>query len=142
MAAPRLTDPDVDRPRGPDTPRPVARRGLLGAALALPALLAGCYVVPIGAPHGRGPGGGRGGGHDDGGAWVQVPPPAPRYEPIPVAPGPGYLWIGGYWSWQVNRHVWIGGRWALPPAGHVWVPHRWDRGRRGWSERPGHWGRR
>jgi hypothetical protein len=32
-------------------------------------------------------------------------------EPVLVAPGPGYIWIGGYWSWTGGRHVWSRGHW-------------------------------
>lgn len=114
------------------------RTGFLAFA-GLPLVLTGCTIVPVGVPRGgrRGPDGPDG---DD--EWIVQAPPPLRAEEIPVAPGPTYLWIGGYWTWRVNRYVWVGGRWALPPAGHVWVPHRWDRSPRGWRARPGHWARR
>ena len=115
------------------------RVGLLAFASGLPLALTGCYIVPVGVPRGgrRGPDGPD--GDDD---WIGQAPPPLRAEEIPVAPGPNYLWIGGFWTWRVSRDVWVGGRWALPPLGHVWVPHRWDRGPRGWRARPGHWARR
>jgi hypothetical protein len=115
------------------------RAGFLAFAGGLPLVLTGCYIVPVGVPRGgrRGPEGPE--GDDD---WIGQAPPPLRAEEIPVAPVPTYLWIGGYWTWRVNRYVWVGGRWALPPRGHVWVPHRWDRGPRGWRARPGHWARR
>lgn len=100
-------------------------------AALLTALLSGCYIVPAGYPRGGYPAG----------EVVDVAPPAPQYEVVPAAPGLGYVWIGGYWNWQLGRHVWVGGRWALPPAGHTWVPHRWERGPRGWSSYPGYWRR-
>lgn len=104
----------------------------LHTALALCLAMAGCVVVPAG------PGGP---GYDDGPA-VEVAPPPARYEAPTPAPGPGYAWIGGYWSWQLGRHVWIGGRWALPPAGRVWIPGQWNQRGRGWHWRQGYWGRR
>ena len=73
---------------------------------------------------------------------VMVAPPPPRVEVITVAPYPGYVWIGGYWGWNLGRHVWIGGRWAMPPAGHAWVPGAWGRHGDGWRYRGGYWGRR
>lgn len=104
------------------------------AALALALTLGGCVIAPLGPRHGAY-------GYDDG-PVVGTEPPPPRYEAAPGAPGPGYVWIGGYWAWQLGRHVWIGGRWALPPAGHLWVPGLWQRHDRGWRWRDGHWRRR
>ncbi|HNT39017.1 MAG TPA: hypothetical protein PKO45_07835 [Rubrivivax sp.] len=102
-------------------------------ALILALTLSGCVIAPLG------PGGY---GHDDG-PVVEAAPPPPRWDPPPPSPGPAYAWIGGYWSWQLGRHVWIGGRWALPPApGRVWVPGQWSRVPRGWRWRDGYWSRR
>ena len=104
---------------------------------ALVLLLGGCVVAPYG---------GYGYGRDpyaaEEGPVVGVAPPPSRYEAVPVAPGPGYVWIGGYWGWNLGRHVWIGGRWAMPPAGHAWVPGAWGRHGDGWRYRGGYWGRR
>ncbi len=58
---------------------------------------------------------------------VNAPPP-PRREVRYAQPGPGYVWIGGYWSWTGGRHVWIAGHWTLPPRGYrTWEEPRWDR---------------
>jgi len=40
-------------------------------------------------------------------------PPPPRYEVIPVAPGPAYVWVGGHWNWRapIHQHVWVPGVW-------------------------------
>lgn len=63
------------------------------------------------------------------------PPPPPAYVagPVGVAPGPGYVWVDGYWNWVDGRYVWVPGRWVLPPHPHaVWVApsieFRWHRG--------------
>ena len=40
-------------------------------------------------------------------------PPPPRYEVIPVAPGPAHVWIAGHWVWRPERHE------------HVWIPGAW-----------------
>ena len=101
------------------------------AALALAAgavALTGCVVAPVG-PYYNEP-------------VVAVAPPPPQPEYIGVAPYPGYVWLGGYWGWQTNRHVWIGGHWEAPRPGYRWSPHRWDQGPRGWREAPGRWERR
>lgn len=69
---------------------------------------------------------------------AQAPPPPPA-QTIVVAPGPGYVWIGGEWIWN-GGWVWRAGYWAYPPyARAVWVPAYWHRGPRGWYCRPGHW---
>ena len=45
----------------------------------------------------------------------QAPPPQ-QVEVVPVAPGPEYVWMPGYWSVGVGGGwVWIGGRYAIPP---------------------------
>ena len=77
-----------------------------------------------------------------GGVYVQTAPPAPIYEPMPAAPGPGYYWVPGYWSWNGYRYVWVHGRYTYPPyGGAVWHPGHWVQGPNGWYWRPGHWGR-
>lgn len=56
---------------------------------------------------------------------VTEAPPAPLVEAVPVAPGPGFIWIGGCWVWR-SHWVWERGHWARPPHhGAVWVPHRY-----------------
>lgn len=109
----------------------LSRRFQWVPAALLATLLSGCYVMPVGYP--------RGGYAPAPGEMIDAAPPPAQYEVAPVAPALGYVWIGGYWNWQLGRHVWVGGRWALPPAGHYWVPHRWERGSRGWSAHPGYW---
>ena len=74
------------------------------------------------------------------GIRVEVGPPAPPYEPIPVAPSPRHQWIAGYWSWHDGRQVWVAGHWATPPAyGYVWEPARWDQVNGAWMFYDGHW---
>ena len=56
---------------------------------------------------------------------VQSAPPAPIVEVVPVAPGPAYAWVPGYWSWN-GRWVWVRGNWGFRPRPHaVWVSGRW-----------------
>ncbi len=50
-----------------------------------------------------------------GGIYVQVGPPAPIYETVPVSPGPAYYWVPGYWTWNGYRYVWTHGRYAYRP---------------------------
>lgn len=71
---------------------------------------------------------------------VPAPPPPYAVGTVGVAPGPGYVWIDGFWNLSGNRWVWVNGRWAVPPHPHaVWVADRWERHGNGWRYRRGHW---
>lgn len=58
------------------------------------------------------------------------PPPAPRVVRVrPVAPGPGYFWVDGYWYPDGGRYHWHEGYWTRPPyAGAHWVGPRHEGG--------------
>jgi WXXGXW repeat (2 copies) len=72
--------------------------------------------------------------------YVRVGPPAPVVERRIVAPGPGYVWVPGYYMWNGAAYVLAPGRWARPPrARAVWVPAHWQRDRHGWFIIEGHW---
>jgi len=72
--------------------------------------------------------------------YVHVGPPAPQHEVVVARPGPAYVWVPGYQSWNGRAYVWVAGRWMMPPAGlHAWVPGRWVSSPRGWYWIPGHW---
>lgn len=108
-------------------------------ALALVSSLAGCYIVPARPyypaqpyPGQQGPVGGE----------IYSAPPAPQQEVYGPPPSPGYIWIGGFWNWNLGRHIWIGGHWSAPRPGHYWEPHRWERHGQGWRMNEGHWARR
>ena len=67
-----------------------------------------------------------------------APPPAP-VETVLIAPGPGYVWIGGEWIWN-GRWIWVAGHWRVPPYPHsVWIHGSWTSGPRGYHREPGHW---
>ena len=102
------------------------RRALIAAPL-LALALAGCVVTPPRA-YIAGP-------------TVAIAPPPPRPEVVGVAPGYGYVWIGGFWNWVGDRHVWVSGHWDAPHPGYRWVPHHWERDRDGWRLRGGRWER-
>jgi hypothetical protein len=77
-----------------------------------------------------------------GGVYIQTAPPTPIYEAVPVAPGPGYFWVGGFWQWNGYRYAWVRGHYAYRPyAGATWRAGHWVSGPRGWYWRAGHWGR-
>jgi hypothetical protein len=73
--------------------------------------------------------------------YVRVGPPAPIVETRIVAPGPGYVWIPGYHTWDGRAYVWRPGRWDRGPRANArWVPARWVHDRRhGWYLVEGHW---
>jgi len=70
---------------------------------------------------------------------VEEAPPAPQVESENSPPGPGYVWVGGEWTWN-GRWVWVAGHWTLPPPGEIaWVHGYWTRTPYGWHRVPGHW---
>ena len=99
------------------------QRILAGAFVFLGTALVGCGV---------------GYGYSSG--YVAYAPPAPRYGVVGVAPGPGFVWIDGYWGWRGNSYAWIDGRWDRPPHGRrAWVRGEWRHEGHGWRFHEGHW---
>jgi hypothetical protein len=77
--------------------------------------------------------------HED---YADEPPPPPRAEPIPSAPGPRFVWIPGYWYWTGRGYTWQAGYYAEPPAtGHVWVRSGWVHHNGRYRYVPGRWAR-
>jgi hypothetical protein len=82
---------------------------------ALVVIATGCYVYARPAP----------------GIAVAVGPPVYPVEGAIVAPGPGFVWVGGYYNWSIatKSYAWIPGRWMRPPfRGARWYGPRWERG--------------
>lgn len=53
------------------------------------------------------------------------PPPLPLYLQPPI-PGPGYIWVPGYWDWDGDGYYWVPGYWEWPPyIGALWTPGYW-----------------
>ncbi|MFT3760001.1 YXWGXW repeat-containing protein [Thauera sp.] len=113
---------------------------MLAATLAL--LLTGCAVAPDERSYGYGSHGydGYGGPYYE--REIIIVTPAPRIERRGPPPGPGHVWIGGYWNRVGPRHDWVPGHWSpparqpRPPAYPQWQGgrdrvehHRDDRGR-------------
>ena len=70
---------------------------------------------------------------------VREPPPN-RVEVIVVSPGPGHVWVPGFWRWERNDFLWTPGRWMVIRRGyHRWVPGYWRHHRRGWLWVEGRW---
>ncbi len=108
-------------------------RKLAIAALCC-ATLSACVVAPVGRTYGYGYGGAP--------VVVDVGPPAPYYEPVPVVPFVGAIWIGGYWGWNGGRHSWVAGRYEHARPGYGWDPHRWVQRDNRWHLEGGGWSRR
>ena len=54
-----------------------------------------------------------------------APPALPVYVQPPI-PGPGYLWIPGYWAYDGTEWYWVPGYWSMPAAADLyWTPGYW-----------------
>jgi hypothetical protein len=72
--------------------------------------------------------------------YVRSGPPPLRAEAVLVSPGPGYVWIPGYYRNERGGYVWIGGHYERSPRARArWVPGHWENSRRGWYYVDGHW---
>src|SRR5215467_8033017 len=72
--------------------------------------------------------------------YIRTGPPPLRAEVVGVAPGPGYVWVPGYYRYERSGYVWVGGRYERPPRARArWTPAHWERDRRGWYFVEGHW---
>ena len=49
------------------------------------------------------------------GVRIGAPPPPQVVRIQPRSPGPGYVWLGGYWYPQGNKYRWHDGYWTRPP---------------------------
>ena len=72
--------------------------------------------------------------------YLDVAPPAPRYEVIP-APRAGYAWQPGFWEFRGDRHYWRKGYWVRERPGYYWHPSRWENDNGRWVMRQGGWHR-
>ena len=72
--------------------------------------------------------------------YLDVPPPAPRYEVIP-APRAGYVWQPGFWEYRGDRHYWRRGHWVRERPGYYWHPSRWQQRDGRWYLERGRWDR-
>jgi WXXGXW repeat (2 copies) len=70
---------------------------------------------------------------------VRRPPPE-RVEVIGAGPGPGFVYVRGYWRYDGNDFVWTPGRWvSLDRRYRQWVPGHWAHDRHGWYWVEGRW---
>jgi hypothetical protein len=69
-----------------------------------------------------------------------APPLLPVYAQ-PAIPGPGYLWIPGYWAWDGQEYFWTPGYWSMPPTvGFYWTPPYWGWLNGAYVFNAGYWG--
>jgi WXXGXW repeat (2 copies) len=74
------------------------------------------------------------------GVYATIPPPPIHAESYGPAPGPGFIWIQGYWGWSSNAYVWVPGQWdRIPPGRHRWEVGRWVRRGNRYYWRDGRW---
>lgn len=60
---------------------------------------------------------------------IQIgPPPPPRVvRVLPPRPGPGWIWVEGYWYPVGHHYKWHDGYWTRAPYGDArWVAPRYD----------------
>ena len=74
------------------------------------------------------------------GYYAPAPPPPPVVTYVrPAYPGPGYVWVRGYWYPVRTRYSWHSGYWARRPyARAYWAAPRYHRHR----YYRGYWARR
>jgi WXXGXW repeat (2 copies) len=72
--------------------------------------------------------------------YVRTGPPPLRAEAVVVSPGPGHVWVPGYYQYTGGGYVWVGGRYERPPHGRThWAPAHWERDGHGWYFVEGRW---
>lgn len=104
--------------------RNIAHYRALGASLALAAALACAPGTQVGV------------------VYVERRPPPERVEVALASPGPGFVWIRGYWRWERNDYRWVAGRWTRPQRGYRrWEPGRWRQSHHHWYWVEGRWTR-
>jgi hypothetical protein len=80
------------------------------------------------------------GGMTVGVVYTERRPPPDRVEVIVASPGPGYVWVPGYWRWERHDYLWTPGRWARAKHGyHKWVPGHWEHRTHQWYWVEGRW---
>jgi hypothetical protein len=72
--------------------------------------------------------------------YVRTGPPPVVVERRGPVPGPGFVWIGGFYRWTGREYVWVPGHYEHAPRARArWVQGHWAHGRRGYYFVDGHW---
>jgi hypothetical protein len=71
--------------------------------------------------------------------YVRNGPPPVVVERRVTAPGPGFVWLPGYYRWAGRDYVWVPGRYERARSHGRWVPGRWVHDRHGWYYVEGRW---
>jgi WXXGXW repeat (2 copies) len=75
------------------------------------------------------------------GVSVRIGPPALPLYVQPICPGPGYLWVPGYWAYGPDGYFWVPGTWVEPPeVGLLWTPGYWGSENDFYIWHAGYWG--
>jgi len=74
-------------------------------------------------------------------AYRVPPPPAPMVAgPVGYAPGPGFVWVDGFWDLHGGRWAWVSGAWRRPPHRRsVWVRSYWEPHGKSYRFHRGYW---
>ena len=75
------------------------------------------------------------------GISVRIGPPVLPVYVQPFCPGPGYIWVPGYWAYGPDGYFWVPGTWVYPPeVGLLWTPGYWAFDDSFYVWYPGYWG--
>jgi hypothetical protein len=75
------------------------------------------------------------------GISVRIGPPVLPIYFQPICPGPGYIWVPGYWAYGPDGYFWVPGTWVFPPEeGLLWTPGYWDWDDSFYIWHEGYWG--
>ena len=70
--------------------------------------------------------------------YVQIAPPPPIVEAVPVAP-PGRVCVPGHYEWNGHRYHWMRGYFVAARAGYDYRAASWVRYGDRWAYEPGGW---
>jgi hypothetical protein len=75
------------------------------------------------------------------GISVRIGPPLLPVYAQPICPGPGFIWVPGYWAYGTDGYFWVPGTWVEPPeVGFLWTPGYWEWVDDAYVWHAGYWG--
>ena len=72
--------------------------------------------------------------------YVQIAPPAPRVEVVPVARH-GQTWVPGHWEWRHRQYAWVPGYFVTVRPGYYYAQPQWVQYGNRWGYQAGGWSR-